>query len=199
MSTELSVCVWSAPLNPRLCGWHFVISKTNWNGGMCWFRPTTLPWCSSSSIRGVHNLTVPSTDTETSHLDGQASTVLSLRATHIPGIANCTQRGLRAGDWCLNKEVSQMLLNRMAAVDLGLRRSLSQGPWWCSCPWLDQLPALCLPSSVPHLDNSTGIQEMECRLLLIGPHQRSKPWFPLLLLLVAAQPCPLPSRRDVLS
>lgn len=34
---------------------------------------------------------MPSTDTETSHLDGQASTVLSLRATHIPGIANCKQ------------------------------------------------------------------------------------------------------------
>lgn len=145
--------------------------------------------------------------------------LLSLRAAHIAGVTNCTadalsRRGLRAGDWCLNKEVAQMLWTTYgtADVDLFATQQSSQCPSWfaeTAEPGSLGQDALahdwpnCLLYAFPPLPliwmTLTRIQETACRVLLIAPHQPSKPWFPLLLSLVAAQPCPLPCRRDLLS
>ena len=145
--------------------------------------------------------------------------LLSLRAAHIPGVSNRTadvlsRGGVRAGDWCLNVHVAQMLWRTYgrAEVDLFATRQTSLCPLWFAegCEpgslgqdalahdWPDLLLYAFPPPSLIWM-TLARVLETGCRVLLVAPCQPARPWFPLLLSLLVARPCRLPHRQDLLS
>ncbi|KAL6467752.1 hypothetical protein MHYP_G00234290 [Metynnis hypsauchen] len=145
--------------------------------------------------------------------------LLSLRATHVPGILNrgadLLSRGNPLyGDWRLHPQVVAQLWQRygQAAVDLFASRENAHCPLYFSLldgnaplgvdalahPWPNLLlyafPPLSLIS--PTL---VRVRDQGLSLILIAPHWPSKHWVAEIVQLLAGQPWPLPPRRDLLS
>lgn len=145
--------------------------------------------------------------------------LLSIRATHVPGVLNrgadLLSRGNPLyGEWRLHPQVVGQIWQRygQAAVDLyaswenthcPLFFSLSEadaplGVDALSHPWPNVLlyafPPLSLIS--PTL---TRVREQGLSLILVAPWWPSKPWIAEIIQMLAAEPWCLPFRRDLLS
>ena len=145
--------------------------------------------------------------------------LLSLRATHVPGVLNrgadLLSRGNPLyGEWSLHPQVVGQIWQRygQAAVDLFASRENAQCPLFFSLmdveaplgvdalahPWPNVLlyafPPLSLIS--PTLDR---VREQGLSLILVAPRWPSKHWVAEIIQLLAGEPWPLPVRRDLLS
>ncbi|KAI7811506.1 reverse transcriptase/ribonuclease H/putative methyltransferase [Triplophysa rosa] len=135
--------------------------------------------------------------------------LLSLRATHVPGILNrgadLLSRGNHLyGEWKLHPQVVSQIWHRcgQAAVDLFASQENAQCPLYFSLTdgnapldvLLYAFPPLSLIS--PTL---ARVREQGLLLILIVPRWPSKPWVAEIIQLLAGQPWPLPLRRDLLS
>ena len=145
--------------------------------------------------------------------------LLSLRATHVPGVLNrgadLMSRGNPLyGEWTLHPQVVGQIWRRygLAAVDLFASLENTQCPLFFSLsdvkaplgvdalahPWPNVLlyafPPLSLIS--PTL---ARVREQSLSLILIAPRWPSKHWVAEIVQLLAGEPLPLPLRRDLLS
>ncbi|KAK7884107.1 hypothetical protein WMY93_027230 [Mugilogobius chulae] len=145
--------------------------------------------------------------------------LLSLRATHVPGVLNrgadLLSRGNPLyGEWVLHPQVVEQLWQRygQAAVDLFASQGNAKCPLFFSLtdrnaplgvdalahPWpgvlLYAFPPISLIS--PTL---ARVREQGLSLILIAPRWLSKPWMAEIVQLLWDEPWPLPLRRDLLS
>ncbi|XP_060750593.1 uncharacterized protein LOC132862550 [Tachysurus vachellii] len=145
--------------------------------------------------------------------------LLSLRATHVPGILNrgadLLSRGNPLyGEWKLHPQVVSQIWQRygQAAVDLFASRENAHCPLYFSLVdanaplgvdalahrWPDVLlyafPPLSLIS--PTL---ARVRERCLSLILVAPRWPSRHWVAEIVQLLSGQPWPLPPRRDLLS
>ncbi|KAK7907218.1 hypothetical protein WMY93_015830 [Mugilogobius chulae] len=145
--------------------------------------------------------------------------LLSLRATHVPGVLNrgadLLSRGNPLyGEWVLHPQVVEQLWQRygQAAVDLFASQGNAKCPLFFSLtdrnaplgvdalahPWPDVLLYAFPPISLisPTL---ARVREQGLSLILIAPRWLSKPWMAEIVQLLWDVPWPLPLRRDLLS
>ncbi len=138
------------------------------------------------------------------------SRLLSIRATHIPGLLNrgvdmLSTRRIPQGEWRLHPESVQMIWNLYgkAEVDLfatsenahcPLFFSLSHSPLEGDAARLYAFPPIKILPLV-----LCKIREERASVILIAPNWPSQPWFPDLTELLIAPPWPIPVRRDMLS
>lgn len=145
--------------------------------------------------------------------------LLSLRATHVPGVLNrgadLLSRGNPLyGEWALHPQVVKQVWQKygQADVDLFASRENTQCPQFFSLAdanaplgmdalahsWPNVLlyafPPLSLIS--PTLDR---VREQGLTLILIAPRWPSKHWVAEIIQLLTGEPWPLPIRRDLLS
>ena len=141
------------------------------------------------------------------------------RAAYVPGVQNSaadmlSRDGPREGDWRLHPQVVQLLWARCgrAQVDLFASQETAHCPSWFSLAsppgplGLDALAHdwpvtwLCAFPPFPLIQATLDRVEMGGhRLLLIAPRWPRRPWFRMLLSLVAGTPWQLPQRPDLLS
>ncbi|KAI7792053.1 reverse transcriptase/ribonuclease H/putative methyltransferase, partial [Triplophysa rosa] len=135
--------------------------------------------------------------------------LLSLRATHVPGILNrgadLLSRGNPLyGEWKLHPQVVSQIWQRcgQAAIDLFVSQENAQCPLYFSLTdgnaplgiLLYAFPPLSLIS--PTL---ARVRKQGLSLILIAPRWPSKPWVAEMVQLLACQPWPLPPWRDFLT
>ncbi len=152
-------------------------------------------------------------------LSWSSELLLSVRATHVPGVLNSgadllSRGNPRYGEWRLNPEVVRLVWERFgrASVDLFASRENAQCPLFFSLrnesaplgtdalahPWPSMLlyafPPLSLIAPV-----LLRVREQRLPLILIAPNWPSRPWMAELARLLCSQPWPLPLRRDIVS
>lgn len=148
-----------------------------------------------------------------------SSRLLSLRATHVPGVLNrgadLLSRGNPLyGEWVLHPQVVEQIWQRYgrAAVDLFASRrnakcalffSLSDadaplGMDALAHPWPNALLYAFPPISLI-LPTLTRVREQGHSLILIAPRWPAKLWMAEIIQLLQGQPWLLPARRDLLS
>ncbi|XP_041864797.1 uncharacterized protein LOC121654646 [Melanotaenia boesemani] len=148
-----------------------------------------------------------------------SSRLLSLRATHVPGILNRGADLLSRGhprykDWKLHSEVVTLIWDKYgrAEIDLFASRENAQCPMFYSLTdqsaplGLDALahewPRLLLYAFPPLeliIPTLARVREGGHSLILIAPRWPGKHWLAEIFQLLCSQPWPLPPRRDLLS
>lgn len=145
--------------------------------------------------------------------------LLSLKATHVPGIfnsgADLLSRGnARYKDWKLHSDVVAQIWSRFgqAKVDLFASRENAQCPLFFSLrdrnallgvdAFAHEWPRTPL-YAFPPLDLITPtlirVREWSLSLILVAPRWPGKPWLAEIIPLLHSEPWPLPIRRDLLS
>ncbi|KAK9533173.1 hypothetical protein VZT92_008331 [Zoarces viviparus] len=113
--------------------------------------------------------------------------LLSLRATHVPGVLNrgadLLSRGNPLyGEWTLHPQVVKQVWQTYGQADVDLFASQENA----HCPRLISTTL-------------TRVREQGSSLILIAPRWPSKHWVAEIIQLLADEPWPLPIRRDLLS
>ena len=191
-----------------------------------------------SFIRGRHVLVKTDNSTVVAYINRQGGTrslqlhqlakelivwcdisLLSIRATHVPGILNrgadLLSRGNPLyGEWKLHPQVVKQIWQRygQAVVDLFASQENAQCPLYFSLAdgnaplgvdaLAHQWPNVLLYAFPPlSLISPTlaRVREMGLSLILIAPRWPSRPWVAEIVQLLSGQPWPLPPRRDLLS
>jgi ribonuclease HI len=176
-----------------------VVSYINKQGGMISSQLMTLTW-------ELYSLT--------SELNCQ------LRARHVPGRLNMGEDILSRGEqvitteWSLHQEVAEQLWFQWGKPEVDLfatrfNRKLEKfvSPMPDELAWgVDALTmnwtglrAYAYPPGPILPEVLRKIREQPCTVVLIAPWKSERPWFPLLLQLLTAQPWKLPVRADLLS
>ncbi|XP_041931407.1 LOW QUALITY PROTEIN: uncharacterized protein LOC121695003 [Alosa sapidissima] len=147
--------------------------------------------------------------------------LLSLKATHVPGVLNLgadllSRGNPRYGDWKLHSDVSNLaqiwLRTGRAKVDLFASEENAQCPMFFSLR--DQKAPLgidALAHQWPHVllyafpplelitPTLARVREQSLSLILVAPRWPGKPWLAEIIPLLHSPPWPLPPRRDLLS
>ncbi len=145
------------------------------------------------------------------------SRLLSIRATHIPGLLNrgadmLSRRRIPQGEWRLHPESVRMIWNLYGEAEVDLFAtsenahcpsffSLSHSPLegdaltarWPTARLYAFPPIKILPLVL------CKIREERASVILIAPNWPNQPWFPDLTELLIAPPWPIPVRKDMLS
>ncbi len=145
------------------------------------------------------------------------SRLLSIRATHIPGLLNrgadmLSRRRIPQGEWRLHPESVRMVWNLYGEAEVDLFAtsenahcpsffSLSHSPLegdaltarWPTARLYAFPPIKILPLVL------CKIREERASVILIAPNWPNQPWFPDLTELLIAPPWPIPVRKDMLS
>ncbi|XP_075948231.1 uncharacterized protein LOC142950206 [Anarhichas minor] len=145
--------------------------------------------------------------------------LLSLRATHVPGVLNrgadLLSRGNPLyGEWTLHPQVVKQVWQKYGQADVDLFASRENA----HCPRFFSLSDVNAPLGVDALAHSwpnmllyafpplslisptlTRVREQGLSLILIAPRWPSKHWVAEIIQLLADEPWPLPIRRDLLS
>ncbi len=145
------------------------------------------------------------------------SRLLSIRATHIPGLLNrgadmLSRRRIPQGEWRLHPELVRMIWNLYGEAEVDLFAtsenahcpsffSLSHSPLegdaltarWPTARLYAFPPIKILPLVL------CKISEERASVILIAPNWPNQPWFPDLTELLIAPPWPIPVRKDMLS
>lgn len=145
--------------------------------------------------------------------------LLSLRATHVPGILNTgadllSRGGPVYGEWTLHPEIVEQIWARYgrAAVDLFASRENAQCALFYSLRSMDApLGVDALARAWPHEllyafpplalipPTLSRVREHGHTLILIAPHWPAMHWLAEIYRMLRAQPWQLPPRRDLLS
>ncbi|XP_076137379.1 uncharacterized protein LOC143119644 [Alosa pseudoharengus] len=145
--------------------------------------------------------------------------LLSLKATHVPGVLNLgadllSRGNPRYGDWKLHSDVVAQIWLRTsrAKVDLFASEENAQCPMFFSLR--DQKAPLgidALAHQWPHVllyafpplelitPTLARVREQSLSLILVAPRWPGKPWLAEIIPLLHSPPWPLPPRRDLLS
>ena len=186
-----------------------------------------LPW-----IRGKHVLVRSDSVTAIFYINHQGGTrsegclrvaesvlllardqLLSIRASHIPGVLNTaadllSRGGPLPGEWRLHPEVVEEIWRRFgrAEVDLFASEETAHCRVWVSeeeDALAQEWPEDCLLYAFPPFPLlPCVVRRVELgrhRMILVAPRWVRRPWFPSLVRLVRGRPFPLPLRGDLLS
>ncbi|XP_041915862.1 uncharacterized protein LOC121680525 [Alosa sapidissima] len=145
--------------------------------------------------------------------------LLSLKATHVPGVLNLgadllSRGNPRYGDWKLHSDVVAQIWLRTgrAKVDLFASEENAQCPMFFFLR--DQKAPLgidALAHQWPHVllyafpplelitPTLARVREQSLSLILVAPRWPGKPWLAEIIPLLHSPPWPLPPRRDLLS
>ncbi len=133
------------------------------------------------------------------------SRLLSIRATHIPGLLNrgadmLSRRRIPQGEWRLHPESVQMIWNLYgkAKVDLFATSENAHCPLFFSLSH-SPLKGDALTAHWPAARLYAFPPIKISSVILIAPNWPNQPWFPDLTELLIAPPWPIPIRRDMLS
>ncbi|XP_034564504.1 uncharacterized protein LOC117830473 [Notolabrus celidotus] len=239
MTTDASLSGWGATLSGRTVNgtWSPRLAQAHINVLELWAVFLALQHF-LQFIQGHHVLVKTDNSTVVAYINRQGGTrslqlhtlarkmimwsstrLLSLRATHVPGVLNrgadLLSRGNPLyGEWTLHPQVVEQIWQRYgrAAVDLFASRENAQCPLYFSLsevnaplgmdalahPWPDVLlyafPPLSLIS--PTL---ARVRQQSLSLILIAPQWTSKHWVAEITQILADEPWPLPIRRDLLT